>query len=44
MWDRTNLPNDVRDCYPKAIGLKGLDKFPFDEVPNLQIGACAKGM
>jgi hypothetical protein len=35
MWDRTNLPNDVRDCYPKALGLNGLDKFPFDEVPNL---------
>jgi hypothetical protein len=35
MWDRTNLPNDVRDCYPKALGLSGLDKFPFDEVPNL---------
>ncbi len=35
MWDRTNLPNDVVDCYPKALGLDGLDKFPFDEVPNL---------
>ena len=35
MWDRTNLPNDVGDCYPKALGLNGLDQFPFDEVPNL---------
>ena len=35
-WDRTNLPMDVRSCYPKALGLEGLDKFPFDVVPNLE--------
>lgn len=34
-WDRTNLPMDVRSCYPKALGLEGLDKFPFEVVPNL---------
>lgn len=30
-----SLSNDVRDCYPNALGLGGLDKFPLDEVPNL---------
>lgn len=35
-WDRANLPSDVRSCYPKALGLEGLDKFPFEVVPNLK--------
>ena len=35
-WDRTNLPNDVGSCYPKALGLEGLDEFPFEAVPNLK--------
>lgn len=34
-WDRTNHPLDVRSCYPKALGLEGLDKYPFEPVPNL---------
>ncbi len=35
-WDRANLPLDVRSCYPKALGLEGLDQFPFEVVPNLK--------
>lgn len=34
-WNLTNLPNMVDSCYPKALGLEGLDEFPFEEVPNL---------
>ncbi|MFM9134388.1 MAG: hypothetical protein ACKOT0_02950 [bacterium] len=35
--DRTNLPNDVRSCYPKAMGEDGLDRYPFKVVPNLPL-------
>ena len=35
-WDRANLPLDVRSCYPKALGLEGLDQFPIEVVPNLK--------
>ena len=36
-WDRTNLPNDVLSCYPRAMGQDGLDKYPFTRVPNLPL-------
>lgn len=32
-----NLPDDVRSCYPRAVGEKGLDKFPFEVVPPLPL-------
>lgn len=35
-WDLTNLPDMVTSCYPKALGLEGLDAFPFEAVPNLK--------
>lgn len=30
-----NLPQDVRSCYPRAMGQQGLAKYPFDRVPTL---------
>lgn len=36
-WSRENLPLDVRSCYPKALGLDGLGKYPFKVVPNLPL-------
>lgn len=36
-WSRANLPQDVRSCYPRALGLDGLGKYPFKKVPNLPL-------
>jgi hypothetical protein len=36
-WSRTNLPYDVRSCYPRALGREGLGKYPFTVVPNLPL-------
>ena len=36
-WNHTNLPQDVRSCYPRALGLDGLDRYPFKVVPNLPL-------
>ena len=37
MWDETNLPQAVQSCYRKALGLDGLDRYPFEVVPNLPL-------
>jgi hypothetical protein len=37
LWSRVNLPNDVGSCYPRALGLDGLGKYPFKQVPNLPL-------
>jgi hypothetical protein len=36
-WNRTNLPDDVRSCYPRALGKEGLGAYPFTVVPNLPL-------
>lgn len=36
-WTPWSLPLDVRSCYPRALGLDGLDKYPFEKVPNLPL-------
>ena len=36
-WNRTNLPQDARSCYPRALGLDGLDRYPYKVVPNLPL-------
>ena len=35
-WSHENLPLDVRSCYPKALGLDGLAKYPWKRVPVLR--------
>ena len=36
-WNRKNLPNLVDSCYPRALGLEGLGRYPFTVVPNLPL-------
>ena len=36
-WSDENLPHDVVSCYPRALGLDGLDRYPFKVVPNLPL-------
>lgn len=36
-WTPWSLPLDARSCYPRALGLDGLDKYPYDRVPNLPL-------
>jgi hypothetical protein len=36
-WNRENLPDDVRSCYPRAMGTGGLGKYPFKQVANLPL-------
>jgi len=36
-WSDDNLPEDVRSCYPRAMGNQGLGKYPFTVVPNLPL-------
>ena len=36
-WNHTNLPQDARSCFPRAMGLDGLDRYPFKVVPNLPL-------
>ncbi len=37
-WNRENLPQDVRSCYPRALGTEGLGKYPITRVANLPLG------
>jgi hypothetical protein len=36
-WSDANLPEDVRSCYPRAMGTGGLGKYPFKRVAHLPL-------